>query len=669
MNLINQDNLLWVSIVTGLLVVMAVLLFYFYRKNKRLGVRMRRDTEEVEQLMTLSLRLTGNFVIEYDIKRDRFSNRYGGQLLPQEGCSMAEFLSFIHPDYHPVIKEDLERFKRGELSYSSIDFKLSSPRRSGDGESLFYHGDSVLELDDLGRPEFVATTMKDLTKELEANEREAELVTRFSQIFDNALVAISFYHHDGTLIGLNKKMCELCEIEDPNNNFFTALRLNEFELIKDDFNLLGDDYLHACQHLLYPHQGVDKFIEFRIRPVFDKDSLEYYIMTARDVSDEREMYLEQDRVNKELMLLFDKVNLHEQELNYLLSNSAMWVWWSDVKKREIVFSRSLKHPDVVMPFEKFAETVVSDELDVTMKDYYDQHKVVNKLNKVVEFKETPISNQLKWGYITGLPSYYENGELRGHFGILRDVTDLIEAQEQLKRETLRAEDSGKLKSVFLANMTHEIRTPLNSIVGFSDLLQMVDSAEDRKEFMRIIRINCDMLIRLIDDIIEASNLNQGPLAIEPADVDFAVVFDDICQTLSQRVESTNIQFMSDNPYKTFKTCVDQGRLQQVITNFTTNAVKYTKEGYVKVGYRYEKGGIYMYCEDTGAGIPKDKQEAIFERFVKLNDFIQGTGLGLSICKSIAEQCGGKIGVKSEGEGTGSVFWVWIPCDCKEIVSK
>ena len=116
-------------------------------------------------------------------------------------------------------------------------------------------------------------------------------------------------------------------------------------------------------------------------------------------------------------------------------------------------------------------------------------------------------------------------------------------------------------------------------------------------------------------------------------------------------------------------------MQQVITNFVTNAVKYTHEGHIKVGYRIEERisdnagtqqGIFMYCEDTGAGIPKEKQAMVFERFVKLNDFVQGTGLGLAICKNIADRCGGNIGVYSEGENKGSTFWIWIPCPVMTI---
>ena len=213
-------------------------------------------------------------------------------------------------------------------------------------------------------------------------------------------------------------------------------------------------------------------------------------------------------------------------------------------------------------------------------------------------------------------------------------------------------------------MTHEIRTPLNAIVGFSDLLPVVETQEERMEFIRIIRSNCDMLLRLINDILEASSMGQA-LDIKPLEVDVAQTFDDICQTLAQRVDKPGVEFIKDNPYTTCPSVIDKGRVQQVLTNFVTNAVKYTHEGHIKVGYRQEqrgeREGLYFYCEDTGAGIPKEKQASVFERFVKLNDFVQGTGLGLSICKAIADRCMGEIGVTSEGEGLGSTFWFWIPC--------
>jgi len=177
--------------------------------------------------------------------------------------------------------------------------------------------------------------------------------------------------------------------------------------------------------------------------------------------------------------------------------------------------------------------------------------------------------------------------------------------------------------------------------------------------IRIIRNNCDMLLRLINDILEASNMGQS-LTIEPKDIDLPQVFDDICQSLAQRVQEPGVEFLKDNPFEHYPAHLDGGRLQQMLTNFVTNAVKYTHEGHIRVGWREENEGLYFYCEDTGAGIPSEKQTAVFERFVKLNDYVQGTGLGLSICKAIVEKCNGRIGVDSEGEGKGSTFWFWIP---------
>ena len=155
------------------------------------------------------------------------------------------------------------------------------------------------------------------------------------------------------------------------------------------------------------------------------------------------------------------------------------------------------------------------------------------------------------------------------------------------------------------------------------------------------------------------------------EVDFAAEFAVVSQSLSQRVQEPGVEYIVDSPMSSFHTILDMGRMQQVITNFVTNAVKYTHQGHIKVGWKVSSNpiepaaqdaeGIYMYCEDTGASIPKEKQKKVFDRFVKLNDFVQGTGLGLSICKSIAERSGGSIGVISEGDGTGSTFWIWVPC--------
>ena len=279
-----------------------------------------------------------------------------------------------------------------------------------------------------------------------------------------------------------------------------------------------------------------------------------------------------------------------------------------------------------------------------------------QLNKTLKGKE-----QKTWYAMNSLPDYDNEGKLKGCFGLIRDIDELISIQTKMKEETERANDSGRLKSVFLANMTHEIRTPLNAIVGFCDVLQAVESPEERAEFIKIILNNCDLLMQLINDILVISELDSNGLVLRPAKVDFAESFNMICTSLHQRVQEPTVEFIAENPFDKLEVFLDITRIQQVITNFLTNAVKYTHNGHIKLGYRKENNGLYIYCEDTGAGIPADKCDKIFGRFVKLNDYIQGAGLGLSICKAIAEKCGGNIGVESE-VGKGSTFWIWIPLE-------
>ena len=270
--------------------------------------------------------------------------------------------------------------------------------------------------------------------------------------------------------------------------------------------------------------------------------------------------------------------------------------------------------------------------------------------------------------ITFNPVFNKQGQIVGHEGICSDITTIFNTRNQLVEETRRAEDSVRMKSAFMASMTHELRTPLNAIVGFTSVIEALGDSPERAEYVRIVRNSSDMLQRLISDIIEASSITDGPVSINPKEVDFAAAFNDICFTLAQRVQEPSVEFQKDNPYKELITTLDIGRIQQILTNFVTNAVKFTHQGHIRVGYRHEEGTLYLYCEDTGLGIPKEKQKSVFERFVKLDEFVQGTGMGLAICKSIVERCGGEIGVTSEGEGKGSTFYIRIPCETEKVLT-
>lgn len=241
-----------------------------------------------------------------------------------------------------------------------------------------------------------------------------------------------------------------------------------------------------------------------------------------------------------------------------------------------------------------------------------------------------------------------------------DVTDHYRMIEELKHAKAEAEKSDKLKSAFLANMSHEIRTPLNAIVGFSDLLITDCADEDREEYIRIINSNNELLLKLIGDILDLSKIEAGFVDFKYEEFDMVTHFDGMLASMRQMVTNPNVRLLDVNPYERCMVKLDKNRVAQLMTNYVTNAIKYTPKGYIEMGYECVEGGIRLYVKDSGIGIHDDKKDRVFHRFAKLDEFAQGTGLGLSICKAIAESMGGRVGYESK-YGEGSVFWVFLPC--------
>ena len=226
------------------------------------------------------------------------------------------------------------------------------------------------------------------------------------------------------------------------------------------------------------------------------------------------------------------------------------------------------------------------------------------------------------------------------------------------REREKAEEANRLKSAFLANMSHEIRTPLNAIVGFSTLLANEENLEERQEFIKIIENNNELLLQLINDILDLSKIEAGTLEFIYSDVDVNSLLTEIEQSNRIRNRHPEIQIFFEERLPQCIIHTERNRLTQVINNLLTNSMKFTTRGSIRFGYRQEGNRLRFYVKDTGCGIPADKIDSVFGRFVKLNNFQQGTGLGLSICKTIVEKLGGEMGVESE-ERVGTLFWFTI----------
>ncbi len=248
-------------------------------------------------------------------------------------------------------------------------------------------------------------------------------------------------------------------------------------------------------------------------------------------------------------------------------------------------------------------------------------------------------------------------------GLCMNIQKIKDNEAALIAARKKAEESDRMKTAFLANMSHEIRTPLNAIVGFSNLITSGDmefTAEEKDEFLNLINTNCDLLLKLINDILDLSRIESGRMDFIFETCNLSELMNSIYHThrLSMPEE---VELQLEVPREAVFMRTDRHRLTQVITNFINNAVKFTKNGYIRIGYlrTFDGNYIHLFVEDTGIGIPQEKQKAVFDRFNKLDEFAQGTGLGLAICKVIAHRFKGNIMLWSE-EGKGSRFTLVIP---------
>lgn len=248
--------------------------------------------------------------------------------------------------------------------------------------------------------------------------------------------------------------------------------------------------------------------------------------------------------------------------------------------------------------------------------------------------------------------------------------NLVKQNKELEVALEKAKESDQMKSAFLANMSHEIRTPLNAIVGFSNLMNtdIELSKAERENFTELINTNSDLLLNLINDILDLSRIESGRMSFSFQQYSLNELISTIYQTF-QVLMPENVELRMQIPEKSISIPTDKLRLTQVITNFLSNAIKFTQKGYILIGYEYreEERHIHIFVEDTGIGIPKEKQDAVFNRFTKLDEFAKGTGLGLSICKVIAERFDGYIAVESE-IGKGSRFSIILPLNPKHTES-
>ena len=397
--------------------------------------------------------------------------------------------------------------------------------------------------------------------------------------------------------------------------------------------------------------GVLHHYENRIFPLDDQ----YLLCMCRDVSQETEMARTNEAQRSEIVRLNSLMNDILNNIPVYLfvkdtGNDFRYLYWNKAfaEYSGISVERAVGSTDAeIFPDKKDAERLRQDDLkamELGRIEYLETYTTMSGEARTVTTMKTVVPSGGRYPYI---------------IGVSWDVTETKKTEKELIAARIKAEEADRMKSSFLANMSHEIRTPLNAIIGFSNILAAAEEEQEKQEYINIIESNNTLLLQLISDILDLSKIEAGTLEFCYSNVELNDIISEIESVTRYRTESNGIQLIVQKGLPSCLIRTEKNRLMQVLNNLLNNASKFTSQGSITFGYKLCDKELYFYVKDTGCGIPADKVNSIFGRFVKLNSFVQGTGLGLSICQTIVEHMGGRIGVESE-EGKGSTFWFTIP---------
>lgn len=370
------------------------------------------------------------------------------------------------------------------------------------------------------------------------------------------------------------------------------------------------------------------------------------------------------RVLKDSMTQLSRLKNHSVEYDFVLKAMKLAIWRMDVPTHAVMLESDYRdHSDCIsIPPNTSIEEVcdMMEPADAELVRRGIEDLMAGRMDDLhLQYRMRIHGDQFYWseGFAT-----IDKRDLQGNplsiVGAIMRVDQQKEIEKALMDAVYHAEESDRLKSAFLANISHEIRTPLNAIVGFSDVLTLVDDEAERKKLTNLIKKNNDHLLRLFDDIVSMSKLEaRGSSELKTSTFELAPVFNELIAKYDLQCKQMGVPIVVEGADHLPTLTTDRDRLREILNQYVNNALKFTSKGQVTLGCTLVSNKYRIWVRDTGKGIPEEScNERLFERFYKVDEFAPGTGLGLSICRSLAMTLRGDVGVEST-LGEGSVFWV------------
>ena len=607
-------------------------------------------------------------------------------------CYMSETGEYEH-EYNPsefarlFFKDDLEKAR--SIIFDICDGKRDSAKlymRSNaakESECSYYETSvSVFSRGDNGLPTSLMGIQHDVTEEYRRQQKINQLLLRYHTIFNSSMLDMLYYDNKGVLRDINERACKAFGVKSreqvldgsfllKNNPFFNQIRLEDMEntltgSIVDFENYRQDKVYHVDEFGL----SGKMYYESTINPIRNEEGeLEGVYMSGHDISEMVNSFHRQQASVKKLEEGTESIWQYISNIDYALSVSGVQMvnYYPHSYTFELINRETHKklHMSqlrcIRLATMRFRRTVNSA---LNRMDHLTKRGIVQAIEIEIRDKK---GRQI-WLLFNMVPMLNDKGEVERYFGTYRDITDLVETEQQLAVETKKAQETELLKQAFLTNMSYEIRTPLNNIIGYAGLFTNDHEEKDEPFFMEQIKQSTGELLVLVNDILYISRLEANMEEYKKEPMDFALAFEGYCRNALSTIQP-GVQTIITQPYKRLVVDIDATHLEMIIQRLCSLSCLLTSNGSISVSYEYHRGELTFHLEDTGVGFAAEVMPHIFEHFTRnIRGGLIGSGLDLPIVQLLVKQMGGTIEIQSD-YNQGTSIWVSIPCTASVIEKK
>ena len=648
---------------------------FIYREREVNAQNLSKNTQLALVLKTGKVR-----VWTYDTRTHHFMS------LDSDGATDGDYLpidfaQFFDPDDFEVMRQHIAEIYDGkeQAATTIVKSRLSS---DDDKKEQKYMEISIeiLEHDSHGKPTLLLGMQRDITNDLKKKEQVKQLLMQYHTVFNQSLIDIVYYDKDGVMTDINAKACETFGIADRQQFLDTHQHISNhpgYEAIKQDYE--ESTYLTALidprtQPIAHADTDKDKtyYYELIFNKIHDqKGNLTGIFSAGRNVTEMVESRRHQQMAIRELSNATKRIQAYVNNINYALKVSEVRLMNYYPQTHMLEISNDLTQAQYQLTQLRCIDMIHPDSLHHAKRILRQMDSLSNtKISQTLRTNLRDAKHRNLWMAFNIVPVQGADGKIDHYFGMCRNETEMVETENLLKQETLKAQETDLLKSSFLLNMSYEIRTPLNAVLGFAELFNQDHDPNDEPIFVKEIKDNSNKLLALVNDVLYLSRLDARMVEFTNKPTDFATLFDGTCQMGWSKDLRPDVKPVIENPYESLVLEIDEENLSQVIQRLCANAAFHAKTGLVRAKYQYRRGMLDITIEDTGDGIDKEALKHVFDRFSTADDNIEryGTGLGMPIVKELVEQMNGVIEITSE-KGKGTTVWVSIPCKMTEMVQK